>query len=262
MSKESSFSIIESGSFYSDAGAALGILPKAIWQKIIDVDDKNRTKFVLRHLVIKSDGKNILVDTGVGNCYSDKEKNIFKLSEYKIIDSLERIGLNRFDIDYVILTHLHFDHAGGIITKFESEELTFPNALHVIQEKEWLTAKYPNKLNVAAYNFSKHLSLLESSDKLMLIDGDYYLTDEVKIELIGGHSNGFQIVKFETDEDFIVYPADIIPSKTFLHESVTSAYDVNRTQSFYGKLRILEELKQKHGKLIYNHDSENVIEEF
>jgi len=222
------YTYLNAGSFWSDGGAALGVLPKALWHKEIFHDEQNRIEMSLNLLLINSSGKNILIDTGIGNRVSDKIRKIFKVSDFCLLRNLEKLGFTRYDIDYVVFTHLHFDHAGGIVTRFEKDELTFPNALHVIQKKEWEIAKSPDALNKAAYNFNHHLKLLEESGKFKLISGDYQLLPGIELKFAGGHSNGSQYVKITDKNELAIYSGDIIPSIFHVKLHVTSAYDVCR----------------------------------
>lgn len=247
---------ISAGYYWSDAGAAMGVLPRAIWDKKIQTDDKFRLRMELNCLYFESKDKKFLVDTGIGNRVSEKQKKIYNPSEYMLFYELDKLGINPVDIDIVVLTHLHFDHAGGLIFLNERGEmgLSFPNAEHYIQEREWQTAKYPDELNQAAYNFQENLALLESNGKVQLINGDCQIDENVKIVLTGGHSEGCQILELETEQGLMIYAGDIIPSQMHINLPVISAYDVSRKDTFTAKKRILDVLAENKGTLILNHD--------
>ena len=248
--------LIESGNFWSDGGAAMGVLPKTIWNKKVKTDNKNRIRLNLNLLLIRYKNQNILIDTGIGNKLTEKEKKIYKPSNFSLLEKLQNRGVNRTDVDYVILTHLHFDHAGGIVTNFNGNyELTFPNAEHLIQKDEWKIAKNPDILNKAAYNFKDNLSLLDKSPKLHLIDGDFKLKPGIRLIKTGGHTNGMQIVRIQKENKLIYYPGDIISSKFHLILPVTSAYDVSRYDTFVAKKQIINEVKKNNGSIILNHET-------
>jgi glyoxylase-like metal-dependent hydrolase (beta-lactamase superfamily II) len=249
--------IVSAGLWKGDGGAIMGVMPKVLWQKIVSADEKNRVVLALNILLIKADGKNILIDTGIGNKISDKIRKIYDTTDFELIENLQKLGIERTDIDYVIITHLHFDHAGGIVTFInENPELTFPNAVHIIQSREWQVAKYPDELNRASYNFKDDLTLLEETGNYNLVDENYEVVPGITVEFVGGHSEGMQVVRMESEGELAYYAGDIIPLDVQRHLSVNSAYDLNRKDLFIAKKRILSELKEKNGILFYAHDAE------
>ncbi len=235
----------------------MGIFPRAIWERSVFTDEKHRIQMDFSLVLLETGDKVFLIDTGLGNRISDKEKKIYRASEFTLVENLERVGYKREDIDGVILTHLHFDHAGGVVSDFGSgDELTFPNAIHYIQEIEWSTARHPDELNESAYQFDHQLSLLEASEMFRLVNGDVNLTPEIRLILAGGHSNGFQVVRIESEGELAYYGGDIFPHKEHLRPSVTSAYEVDRTRSYRYKRMILDELRPVNGLLFLGHDME------
>ncbi len=247
---------VSAGHYWSDGGAAFGALPKVLWNKTIKADEENRVIFELNLLLIKTADRNILVDTGCGNHLSPRQIKIYDPSEFILFEELEKYGITRFDITDVILTHLHFDHAGGVISVCNGKsELSFPNAIHYIQASEWEMAKNPDELNQAAYYFDEQLSLLASEGKYVLLQGNYHLIPEVELRLVGGHSVGTQVVCCESEDEFAVYAGDIIPSQPHLTLPVVSAYDVSRIDTFKVKKAMIAEIRQKKGCLLLNHDS-------
>ena len=247
--------IVSAGDFLVDGGAAMGVLPKTIWQRFLKVDEKNRITLALNLLLIRADGKNILVDTGIGNKISDKIRKIYHPSAFLLPENLRKIGLQTTDIDIVVLTHLHFDHCGGTTSILNGQKvLTFPNALHIIQQKEWKIAKNPDELDKASYNFAEDLALLEESGNYKLIAGDFALTPEIRLELTGGHSEGMQVIRIDYGDELAYYAGDIIPMDANRHLSVTSAFDLNRKQTFLAKKKILRELQARKGILFLNHE--------
>lgn len=239
----------------------MGVMPKVLWHKLIPCDDKNRIKLALNSLLIQTAGKNILVDTGIGNKLSPKKEEIYQASNFELLQKLKNLGLDREDVDYVILTHLHFDHAGGVVTFFDGKpELTFPNAIHIFQKVEWEMAQNPDELNKASYNFKDDLQLLKESGKYKITEGDYELFPGIKIELTGGHSEGMQVVRLESEGELAYYAGDIIPLQSLKHLAVNSAFDICRKDSFKAKKKILTELKERNGILFYAHDTQKLWE--
>ena len=256
-------SVFNAGSFRSDGGAGMGVFPKALWEKQITPDSLNRIELATNLILVKTEQFNLLVDTGIGYYSPKKLEKIYQPEPSRLLEHLQRCGCNREDLDYIILTHLHHDHIGGIIFKENHvEELMFPQAKHIIQKREWETANSPDELNQAAYQFNKPLTLLQNSPNLMLIDGNYDLSPEITIYAVGGHSVGSQIVRIESESQLCYYPGDIIPHIFHMNLAVTSAYDIARQQTFAAKKIILQELEEKKGYLIFNHQPEKKLIKF
>ncbi|MCD4829473.1 MAG: MBL fold metallo-hydrolase [Candidatus Cloacimonetes bacterium] len=250
---------LSAGSFRTDGGATMGVLPRALWQRQYDTDARHRIELELRLLLIHSEGRNILVDTGLGNRLDDKAHKIYSPSPWSLLDNLKSLGLGRDDIDTVVLTHLHHDHAGGIVSDFgDGDELTFPNAEHIIQRREWKIARNPDTVNRTAYNYDHHLKLLEERGNIRLLNGDCDLTSEVRLVLFAGHSEGFQAVRVQLDDLLLWYPADLLANAAHMHTAVASAYDVCRRDTVAAKLSILTELQKNGGWLIFNHDPREI----
>ncbi|HNX37905.1 MAG TPA: MBL fold metallo-hydrolase [Candidatus Cloacimonadota bacterium] len=247
---------VHAGHYWSDGGALMGVLPWAIWGKTTPTDERRRQQMDLNLLLIMDHDRAILVDTGLGNRLSDKQKDIYQPSEFLLPFALSELGLRDIDITDVIMTHLHFDHAGGIVTGFgEVDRLTFPKAKYWIQKSEWNMAKNPDGLNQAAYAFDHQLALLESEGNFELLDGDAQICEGVSVKLVGGHTIGSQIVEIEAADGFCVYPGDIIATKFHTSPAITSAYDVNRKQTFEAKKYIYSRLRERQGYLLLDHDT-------
>jgi glyoxylase-like metal-dependent hydrolase (beta-lactamase superfamily II) len=243
------------GDYWTDGGAMMGVLPWAIWGKFDPTDERRRKHLSLNLLLAIGEGRVILTDTGLGNRLSDKQKDIYRPSEFLLPVSLAELGIRDIEVTDVVMTHLHFDHAGGIVTDFGNEErLTFPNATYWIQASEWEVAKNPDGLNRAAYDFDHQLKLLEEKGRIELVEGERELAPGVLIKRVGGHTTGSQIVELETESGFYIYPGDIISTLFHTSPSITSAYDVCRKDTYKAKQYIYSRLKEKQGFLLLDHD--------
>ncbi len=246
---------IDAGNYWTDGGAMLGVLPRAIWGKRVQTDERHRKNLALNLLLIRGQDRVIIVDTGLGNRLSEKQRDIYRPSPFLLPASLAALGIRDSNVTDVVLTHLHFDHAGGIITGFgDHDALTFPQARHWIQKREWEIAKNPDGLNRAAYNFEQQLALLEVRGRQELIDGTVEIAPGVTLVQTGGHTLGSQIVEIDSAAGFHIYAADIIPTMFHTSLAVTSAYDVCREDTFKAKQYIYARLKEKNGTLLLNHD--------
>ncbi|MCB5259805.1 MAG: MBL fold metallo-hydrolase [Candidatus Cloacimonetes bacterium] len=247
---------VYAGNYWSDGGALMGVLPYAIWKDKITTDERRRQKMDLNLLLIVCDKKRILVDTGLGNRFSEKQRDIYQPSEFTLPYSLSELGYKDTDITDVVMTHLHFDHAGGIITGFKDHHaLTFPKAKYWIQKDEWEIAKSPDRLNKAAYDFDYQLSLLEQKGDVQLIDGEAEIYPEISCVKAGGHTVGSQYVQIDSPEAFYIYAGDIIATKFHTSLAITSAYDVCRQDTVKAKRQIYDRLKAKNGTLLLDHDT-------
>ncbi|MFO8144745.1 MAG: MBL fold metallo-hydrolase [Candidatus Syntrophosphaera sp.] len=246
---------VNAGSYWTDGGAMLGVLPRAIWSRSAQTDERHRKELALNSLLIRTPKRTILVDTGLGNHLTAKQREIYKPSEFMLPISLAELGIKDSDVTDVILTHLHFDHAGGVITAFRDiERLTFPHAVHWIQAEEWSIAKNPDGLNRAAYQFEQQLALLEKRGRIELVEGNSEIAPGVTLVKTGGHTQGSQIVEIDTGAQYYVYAGDIIPTFFHVTPAVTSAYDICRKDTFKAKQYIYSRLKEKQGVLLLNHD--------
>jgi len=243
------------GHYWSDGGAFMGVLPYPLWKERATVDERRRQKLNLNLPLIYSEGRWILVDTALGNRLSEKQIGIYQPSEFLLPMALSELGIKDTDISDVIMTHLHFDHAGGVVTGFgDHEALTFPNATYWVQKSEWVMAKNPDELNRAAYSFEHQLSLLEQQGSIQLIEGEVEVAKGITAVWSGGHTVGHQYVQVDFGEHFYIYAGDIIP--TWFHTSlaITSAYDISRKETFEAKKQIYAKLKARNGSLLLDHD--------
>jgi len=247
---------VYAGCYWSDGGALMGVLPWSIWSKRVETDDRHRLRMALNLLLIRSEDRNILVDTGLGNMLSEKQHKIYNPDEFMLPVSLGELGIRDIEITDVVMSHLHFDHAGGICSEVLGKKvLTFPSATYWIQKLEWEMANNPDGLNRAAYDKAQY-ELLAEEGKINLIEQDTTIAKGVKLVHTGGHTVGSQIVEIKTDKGFYIYPADIIPTMMHTHLPVTSAYDINREDTYKAKLYIYDTLKSHDGYLLLDHDND------
>ena len=225
---------LNGGEFELDGGTMFGVVPKALWAKKYPVDEsnplaleENYIKLLNYPLLIKTPDFLVLVETGLGNKLTDKQKQIFRVTkDWDLPGDLKKIGLTRQDIDYVILTHCDFDHAGGIvmINSEGDEELTFPNAKHIVQKLEWEDAMQPNRRSANTY-WEQNFSKLKDTDNLQLVDGDFKICPGIEVQHTGGHTRGHQIVRFESGKAIAYHLADLLPTHVHFNPLWIMAYD-------------------------------------
>ncbi|MGB7061828.1 MAG: MBL fold metallo-hydrolase [Candidatus Zixiibacteriota bacterium] len=249
------FSIVEN-SFKIDGGAMFGVVPKIIWQKVYPPDENNMVKLDINLLLIKADGENILIDAGIGDTLSERQKKVFGIERASNLEKrLSEHHLAPEDIHLVLLTHLHADHAGGVISldKNGRKVPRFPNARHVVQIKEWEEAMHPDERTSASY-FTENLKILEREKLLELIGGVTEVAAGITLANTGGHTPGHQAVLIEDGESRILWAGDIIPSTHHLRIPYVASVDLFPRETMEQKKRFLQMCSEDGWILAFDHD--------
>ncbi|MCK4575607.1 MBL fold metallo-hydrolase [candidate division WOR-3 bacterium] len=247
---------LSDGKFWLDGGAMFGVVPKIFWQKTNPSDEKNRIILGLHPLLIKHPEKNILIDTGIGNKFDEKLKGIYGVDKSENLeDSLKKYGLKTTDIDTVIITHLHFDHAGGntYLTAEGETVPKFPNATYIVQKKEWEGAINPNPRSKASY-LEENFMPLEYHNQLRLIDGDVEIFPYITCIRTGGHTEGHQIVIIEEGDQGAIYWADLIPTTSHIRIPYIMGYDLFPLDVFREKERFIKRAIEMGWISFFEHD--------
>jgi len=221
-----------------DGGAMFGNAPKAMWEKWLTPDSLNRIELACRGLLIQIDSKNILLETGIGAFFVPKLANRYGVTpsnEHVLLTSLNNHGLTHEDIDFVILSHLHFDHAGGLLPAYnddpERKKLLFPNAKYITGNQAWERALNPHSRDKASY-IPEMVDLSAKSNRLILIEPSN-TTNELPEEIrhhfrfieSNGHTPGQLHTIVQTETEDIFFCGDLIPATTWAHIPLTMGYD-------------------------------------
>ncbi|MCR4317872.1 MAG: MBL fold metallo-hydrolase [Planctomycetes bacterium] len=252
---------IETGSFALDGGAMFGIIPKPLWEKKIPADDKNRIKMALRVMLIEwNDGSRVrraIVDTGMGDKWSEREFGIYALTmeETSMPKSLFAHGLASGDITDVILTHLHFDHAGGAtLRNFEGDIVpAFPNATYYVQKKNYDHAENPTPRDAGSYR-SENWRALVDAGKLVIMDGPEELFPGLDFFISDGHTIGQQLPILRTPDGCIAYCGDLVPTSAHLPMPWIMGYDIQPLVILEEKERFLKQAAKEDWILFFEHD--------
>lgn len=246
--------IISDGTLRLDGGAMFGIVPRVLWEKVAKPDEKNRILIGLNCLLIRTPQDNILVDTGVGEKWSEKQVSIYDISHPPtILTSLEKVGLKAEDISIVINTHLHFDHAGGN-TRFNSKgEIvpTFPNARYYVQKSEYEHASNPNERDKGSYLDENWTALKE---QLFFTEGREEIVSGVTVFRVPGHNLDTQLVKVDQGGETVVFLADIIPTTMHLPVSWVMGYDLYPVELMEQKKFLISQAISQNWICIFEHD--------
>lgn len=256
---------IPTGVFGLDGGAMFGTVPKVLWEKSNPPDDKNRIPMEARGLLLKSPGCNILIDTGNGGDFVLKygEKLGTKFAEMYNIDdqgpsllkSLKQQGLAPEDIHHVILTHLHFDHAGGATTAKDHKLVpTFPKATYYVQQANLETALHPNLRERASY-YSANFQPLIDAGVLKTLQGPVEnILPGVSTLLSHGHTQGQQMVKVSDGKTSLLYCGDVVPTSSHVKIPWLMGYDLHPLTLMEEKQKYLSEAAEHSWYLFFEHD--------
>lgn len=247
---------IELGDFVLDGGAMFGVVPKILWEKKIPADKNNFIPMKSRSLLIQGNGKNILVDNGPGNKLSEKMKKNYRINDLTtdIEAMLSKHQLTCDDITDVIITHFHFDHAGGsTIIKDNNVAPTFPAAKYYVQKSQFEAAINPGIKEAGSY-FEENFLPLGKSGVLIILDGPFELFDGIEILISNGHTPGQQHPLVKGKEASLFYCADLIPTSAHVPIPWHMAYDNEPLSIIKEKQEILSRALLENWILFFEHD--------
>lgn len=233
-----------------------GAVPKVLWQQRFPADQDNYIKMLNAPLLVQTDEFNIVIDTGLGNKLTERQKEIFRAGEpWSLPGDLGKIGLQREDIHYVILTHGDFDHAGGIMMKNPDggTELTFPEAKHIIQSTEWHDITNTNRRSAHTY-WPENFTGLQINRNLLTIKGDREIVPGVVTRLTGGHTRGHQLVEITGSSGCAVHLGDVLPTHTHTNPLWIMAYDNYPLELIEQKENLLPHYTRKGCWFTFYHD--------
>ncbi len=238
--------------FRLDGGSMFAAIPKALWARLHPPDDRNRIDMVCRSMLIECGDRLVLVDTGIGDRFDDKWRDILDIEPTG--DPFAELGVEPGDITDVVITHLHFDHAGGS-TKIEGGDqvAAFPNATFHVQRDHYEWFKNPSLLDRASYRQDELLPI-ERAGRLNLLDGECELLSGVSVVPLYGHVPGMQIVVVKGDRETVVYAADLIPLASQIRLNYVMGYDLCRLLTIREKRELLERAADGGWWLFLEHD--------
>jgi glyoxylase-like metal-dependent hydrolase (beta-lactamase superfamily II) len=248
---------LSDGTLRLDGGAMFGVVPKPLWETRAPADDKNRIRLGMRPLLIRGD-KTMIVDAGVGGKMDGKSVRIYDIDRTRHLDhSLADAGLTRADIDIVVASHLHFDHAGGFTAVDETGRVVpaFPNARYVVRRGEWDDATHPHERNRASY-FVENFVPLADAGVLDLVSGDDTVMPGVRVTRTGGHTMHHQIITIESGGRTAVFAADLIPTTAHADLPWIMGYDLYPMDTLAFKRTFLREAMAREYLIFFEHDPE------
>lgn len=243
-----------------DGGAMYGNVPKELWAKWSPPDEKNRITLACRALLATlEDGRHVLFEAGIGAFFDPKMKERFGVVEgsHVLLENLKASGLCPEDLDVVVLSHLHFDHAGGLLSAHGEGDprLVFPNARYYVGAEHWQRALSPHARDRASFVPVLN-GLLERSGRLTLVgsDGNSDLAPLITFRFSHGHTPGLMLSRLRLPAGPLVFAADLIPGLPWVHVPITMGYDRYPELLINEKEDLLAELAKAGGKVFFTHD--------
>lgn len=249
---EYSLHAVQSGAFALDGGAMFGVVPRPLWSRTNPPDESGRISLGMRLLLIRGPDRTFLVDTGLGDKFSDKENAIYRVQGCRLPDdALRAEGFDPDEVTDVILTHLHFDHGGGG-TRADGSPV-FPRARYHVQRAQFEWAREPTPKDRASFRPADFLPLHER-DHLVLHEGRTELADGIEVIPVDGHTRGMQLVRVGDGDTNLLYLADLAPTRSHLRTPYVMGYDNFPITTMEEKRTHIGRAADKDWILFFEHD--------
>ncbi|WP_010651230.1 YtnP family quorum-quenching lactonase [Oceanobacillus massiliensis] len=247
---------LNGGVTHLDGGAMFGVVPKALWQRKYEPNEKNQIELRTDPILLQIDGKNFLIDSGIGNeKLTEKQlRNFGVLEQSGLEESLKQLDLSVNDIDAVLMTHLHYDHASGLTKKVREDEYesVFKNAVIYTSEVEWHEMRHPNIRSVNSYWEKNWKPIVE---QVKTFDKEVEIADGLKMIHTSGHSDGHAIIVFEEGNETLIHMADIMPTHAHQNKLWVLAYDDYPISSVHEKEKWMDFGYRKEAWYTFYHDA-------
>jgi glyoxylase-like metal-dependent hydrolase (beta-lactamase superfamily II) len=251
---------VETGHLWLDGGSMFGSVPKPLWSRTNPPDERNRIRLAMRCLLASGHGRHVLVDVGLGDKFSDKLRDIYRVEpEPTLAGSLASLGLAPGDVTDVVLTHLHFDHAGGATVRApEGLRPALPRARWYLQRRNWENAHAPNPRERASYMPENYDALAEAG-VLTLWEGALEPWPGFTVVPADGHTRGLQVVRVAGSGGAAYFPSDVIPTAAHVRIPFVMGYDVAAIETMEDKRRLLERATAERAWVVLEHDPETAL---
>lgn len=244
-----------------DGGAMFGNCPRPLWEKWIPADTQNRIPLACRCVLIQDGGRNVLLETGIGVFFEPKLRERFGVDgeDHVLLRSLAAHGVAPGDIDVVVLSHLHFDHAGGALTAWKADQaldLVFPKASYVVGKEAWARANKPHSRDRASF-IPELQTLLAATGRLEVVEGTTSKTlgASYSFYVSHGHTPGLLLTRFEgAPQGPITFLGDLIPGAPWVHLPITMGYDRYPELLIDEKEHVLAAIEKEGGYAFFTHD--------
>lgn len=250
------FLVLTDGTLRLDGGAMFGVVPKTMWEKKIPGDERNRIVLAMNCLLIRAGGKTILVESGAGDKWDAKLRDIYALEGApRLPDQLAQHGVKPADVDFVIDTHLHFDHCGWNTRIVDGKvRPTFPNAQYIMQKGDFAHAKNPTLRDRASYLFENYLPV-EEARQWNLLEGEKVIAPGVTVFPVPGHTPAMQCVKLEGGGKTAIFLADLVPTTAHLPMAWIMGFDLFPLTTLEEKQKWLPQIAKNGWLALFAHDT-------
>ncbi len=247
------WTLLRAGAFRLDGGSMFGIIPKTFWSGWVEPDEWNRIPMQSNCLLLENGDRKVLVETGCGDKWSEKERAIYAMEQRTVRDALEERGVAPEDISAVVVTHLHFDHAGGLTNNGPDGKpiSVFPEAEIFVQHQEWQDA-LANRSTMSRTYLKSHLDPIR--DQVCKVEGPDEIIPGIRVRPLPGHTWGMQGVFFHDGENTVVFPGDLLPTRAHVHPAASMAYDVLPHTSMECKAQFLNQAESEAWTVVLDHE--------
>lgn len=251
--------VIDAGNFKLDGGAMFGVVPKTIWQKQVPADENNLCSWNMRCLLINTQNRLVLIDTGMGEKQPEKWQNFyFRHGNANLVQSIREAGYHENEVTDVILSHLHFDHCGGAVCWNADKtgyQLQFPKAKYWTHSAHWASANQPNAREKATF-LKENIAAIYESEQLHFIDQETNaFPPEFEFLFANGHTEQMIMPLVTYNHQKVLFVADTIPSSAHIHLPYVMGYDVRPLETMLEKELILEKAIAENWVLLFDHDA-------
>jgi glyoxylase-like metal-dependent hydrolase (beta-lactamase superfamily II) len=247
--------VVPDARFRLDGGAMFGVVPKVLWERRFPADEKNRIELATNCLLVRGDGFTLLVESGLGSRWDAKQREMYSIeSPPSLAGSLAALGVQPDEIDALVLSHLHFDHAGGACVERENGAVpAFANATLYVQAAELAHARAPNERDRASYR-PEDWEPWARAGRLEAVDGEREIRPGVRVLPVPGHNTGMQAVRIDSEGSTAFYFADALPTTAHVPIPWLMAYDLYPVELLQQKKRLLDDAAREEWLCVFEHD--------